>query len=289
MTMSTATKPKIIGALQVPSNSTLWVRRDGGAWQVVDLSSAAASRGRSSYFVLGDGSTEDLLDFLSGEINAALSAAGGSGAFSFLFSADGSLGQGGIVRYAQSEGVDVDIAFTDPTMGGSTATSTWVRDWLRMVDGTPAAITLTNLVIYNGFRSHAFGVYPTYLAFEDLDEVMVRGSQAIPDQGTPFTLKLAERTLHHLGIRLGQALPRSSTWNEYDQMKDWINFASRGWVFRHYPKTTVTAAYAQNTTPYGYREYVLDKESWNWRPQPAYGNWYKQFKETLKIHEAASL
>lgn len=288
MTLSDSPHPRLIGALQIPSNSTLWVRRDGGAWAAVDISSEASSRGRSSYYVLGDGTTEDLLDFLADEINTALVAAGGSGTWAFTLSTDGTYGQGGIVRYTQTEGVDVDLSFVDPA-SSSSATSTWVRDWLRMATGSPDSISTTSGVTYDGFRSHAFSVYPTYLAFEDLDETVIRGSQAVPDEGTPFSLKLAARTLHHLGIRLGQALPRSTTWNEYDQLQDFLDFASRGWVFRHYPRDTVTAAYVQNTTPYGYREYVLDRESWSWRPEPAYGNWYKQFKIKLKMHEATSL
>jgi hypothetical protein len=143
----------------------------------------------------------------------------------------------------------------------------------------------------SGAFPHAYGMYPARIYMTDLPMSEPRGAQAVSDGGNVTTTRIRSVVKHRLGVRLKDALPRTDadTFNEYHQYEQFRAFAETGLPFRFYPDKTVTAAYADTLAAapqtWGYKEYVLARESWGWQPQPVHGNWYAHFDDEMILIE----
>lgn len=269
---------------------SMWVKIGGGAWAEQSIDPAGELGWAGGYaYPTGDGGGNDALYILSQAINTAVAAAPGwSSSYAEL-----TVSSLGVITltWNDTDGLGtLQIAFDHPTLPAANNNSYFLHDMWRMTS-TPTSIislatgTPTTLA---GSRTHGYGIYPLRYLMSDLDDFEARVSQAVPDVGTPQTLRTAHRRRRRIGIRTDKAYPRAAVWNEYHDLVDFMDFAAGGRPFRLYPdRTLVTSgtAYADVSAPFGYSTYVLDKDSASWRPEPVSGNWYKVMDTSLLAWE----
>lgn len=281
----------LVGAWWMRNDAqSMWIKIGAGSWveQSIDPLLELGSAGGYAY-PTGDGSGDDALFVLSQAINTAVYAAPGW-ATAFARLTVSSLGIITLEWYDTDALGALQIAFDHPTLPDANNNSYFLHDLLRMTTDPTSIITVSsgNPGTQVGVRTHGYGIYPLRYLMSDLDDFEARVSQAVPDVGTPQTLRTAHRRRRRIGIRTDKAYPRAAVWNEYHDLVDFMDFASRGRPFRLYPDRTLIisgTAYADVSAPFGYSTYVLDKDSASWRPEPVSGNWYKVMDTSLLAWE----
>lgn len=274
------------------SEQSFWLRIGGGAWveQALDHNLDLGSTGGYAY-PTGDGNGDDALFMLNATLNAAISAyPGWASSYVLLDIPDQDTGILRL-RWYDLDGLGtLEIAFDHPTLPAANKNSYFLHDLLRMTSSPTGVISLAtgNPTTRVGDRCHGYAFYPARYMMTDLDEYEARVSQAVPDVGTPQTLRTSMRRKHRIGIRMDIAYPRAAVFNEYHQLADFMDKAASGAPFRLYPDRNNIiggAPYADATQPWGYSTYVMDKDSASWRPEPPSGNWYKVLDTSLLAWE----
>lgn len=263
-------KYKLAAAVRVEPNTAFWVRENiSGPWSKVTVAEGL-------WYILGDGTSRDLLAVLEEDINHALSPT--SVAFSIVNSATNFKGR---VYLENTGSVGFEMNRTDPAASDTDeAQDLW--DWFRWTSDLSLNVGGGRF----GGYCHAGGLYPEVYALSDEGALMPHVSQSKPDEGDPQTLNVGRAEKHNLSIRLTQSYPRNDTAarNDYHAMRDLMdNFLAKGRPFRFYPDRDVTAAYDEASEQYGYTTYVLDKDSMEWRPDPAFGVWYNAWDMDLEM------
>lgn len=253
-----------------------WIRKGAGAWSEVPI---GAPTGKYAYPSLGFGAgdTDDLLYILTESIMGAINVLYPGSDADFL--GGPATATDGIIRlgWYDDSGANesLQIRFDHPSSPNTNKNSYFLHDLLRMTAARTAIITVPHNGEVFGSRSHGYGLYPLRYMMHDLSEWEARVSQAVPDQGTVQTLRTAMLERYRLGIRTDKAYPRAAAWNDFHALVDFMDHASSGRPFRVYPDKTVMTPYEDVTNPFGWRAWVMDKDSASWRPTPAVDNWYR--------------
>lgn len=274
------------------SEQSFWIRIGGGAWVEggTDAAGELGSAGGYAY-ATGDGNGDDVLFVLAQSLNAAISGyVGWSSSYVLLDIPDQ---DDGIIslRWYDIDGLGtLEIRFDHPTAPSTNKNSYFLHDLLRMTATPTIAISLVtgNPTTKLGSRCHGYGFRPIRYMMTDLDEYEARVSQAVPDVGTPQTLRTSLRRKHRIGIRMDVAYPRAAAFGEYHALVDFMDKAATGAPFKLYPDRANIGAglrYEDATFPWGYSTYVMDKDSMSWRPEPASGNWYKVLDTSILAWE----
>jgi len=272
-------KYRLAGSYYLSSDLAFYVRIGGiGAWYQHSFTATAGW-----YYASADGNADDLFFVvLSDEINAALAgmayAPSGAGIGHSVNMTTG------IVTVTWDDVAQIEIKFEHPTTPLTNPNCYFLHNALRLTTTQASTITIAGggAGTVTGTRCHGYGLYPLRYLMSDLSEYQARVSQAVPDQGQVQTLRSAMLELYRLGIRTDIAYPRAALFNEYHALVDFLDNAASGRPFRVYPDKTVYTAYADASNPYGYRTWVLDKDSASWRPEPAVNNFYKVLDVDLK-------
>lgn len=278
-------KYKLVGGWWVRnSEQSLWLKIGAGAWVEAPLDPFLDLSAAGGYAFPDDtGSGDDLIYVLNNTLQACTSGYPGVSA-SFPYCVydpdDGTVG----IRWQDTDGLGaLQLRFDHPTLPNANKNSYFLHDFWRMTAVRTALIVVPSGLpgIVNGARVHGFGLYPQRAMMRDLSEWEARVTQAVPDNGTPQTLRSAMLERYRLGIRVDKAYPRQAFFSEYDQLVDFMNHAASGRPFRVYPDRTEVGAHEVVTKPWGWRAWVLDKDSASWRPEPPFNNWYKTFDVEL--------
>lgn len=270
----TEKKYRLVGAYWIDSSMSCYIKIGAGAWAEAPFTTA----GSGGWYYMGSGGSEDLASMLYNTVAAAVALY--PSADEAVFGSDPNTG----IVFAEWNGAaDLYIKFEHPTTPLTNPTSYFLHNALRLTATQSSTLTvpLGNVTIYSS-RCHGYGLYPLRYLMSDLSEYQARVSQAVPDQGQVQTLRSAMLELYRLGIRTDIAYPRAALFNEYHALVDFLDNAASGRPFRVYPDKTVYTAYADASNPYGYRTWVLDKDSASWRPEPAVNNFYKVLDVDLK-------
>jgi len=273
-------KYRLVGAYWVDSGMSCYIRIAAGAWAEVPFTTAGNG---GWYYCAADGSASDLIQLIAATVNAGFVAYPSTGLFEISIP---SLTTVIVEAYWDDDGGvgSLQIKLEHPTTPLTNPTSYFLHNALRLTTTQAGTITIAGggSGSVTGTRCHGYGLYPLRYLMSDLSEYQARVSQAVPDQGQVQTLRSAMLELYRLGIRTDIAYPRAALFNEYHALVDFLDNAASGRPFRVYPDKTVFTAYADASNPYGYRTWVLDKDSASWRPEPAVNNFYKVLDVDLK-------
>jgi hypothetical protein len=273
-------KYRLVGGYWVDSGMSIYVKVGAGAWYQQTLATRFAD---AFAYVSGDTGGDDIVTRLQKLINDdALPAMTATGTITITLN-----NTTGIVSIAWDDsggGGALQLKFEHPTTPLTNPNCYFLHNALRLTTTQASTITIAGggAGTVTGTRCHGYGLYPLRYLMSDLSEYQARVSQAVPDQGQVQTLRSAMLELYRLGIRTDIAYPRAALFNEYHALVDFLDNAASGRPFRVYPDKTVYAAYADASNPYGYRTWVLDKDSASWRPEPAVNNFYKVLDVDLK-------
>ena len=273
-------KYKLVGGYWADSSMSIYLKVGAGAWYEQTL----ATRFADGYaYMSADGGNTDILSRLTKLINddafPAMTVTGAVGV-----TLDTTTGIVSITWDDAGAAGALQIKFEHPTTPLVNPTSYFFHNALRLTTAQNGTITIAGggAGVVTGTRCHGYGLYPLRYLMSDISEWQARVSQAVPDQGQVQTLRSAMLEIYRLGIRIDKAYPRAALFNEFHALVDFLDNAASGRPFRVYPDKTVTTAYADASNPYGYRVWVLDKDSANWRPEPAVDHFYKVFDVDLK-------
>lgn len=281
---------KLIGSYYLGTGNAIYLREAGGTdWLKVNFT------GSGYYYGSGDGTSTDLLKKIKDTLNTALSSTAWVTTLGYATAT--------VNCYLNSDKVftitasvmtnDIELKFANPDFPDSDDDSLNLVNFTRLVSYPDPTVNTDNPDVLlkvstltggglSGIRQHGYSLYPNIYLIDDLSEYEPRVEQAVPDYGSVETLRTAILERKSIGIKLDRAYPRSSVWNDYNALVDFMDNASSGKPFRLYPDTTVTTEFAEKTNPFGYDVLVLDKESMKWKPQPSVNNWYKFMETSLK-------
>lgn len=274
-------KYRLVGGYWTDNSMSFYIRFGAGSWVEVPLASAGA--GQFSY-VSGNADSDDILQMFWDDLAAAITAYPGQ-VISFVEQPQLDMATGIVsMTYDDGDGLgDLQIKWEHPTTPLTNPTSYFLHNALRLTATQSSTITIAGggAGSVTADRCHGYGMYPLRYMMTDLSEWEARVSQAVPDQGTVQTLRSAMLEKYRLGIRTDRSYPRAAIFNEHHALIDFMDNASSGRPFRVYPDKTILTAYADVTNPFGYREWVMDKDSASWRPTPVTAQWYKAFDVEL--------
>lgn len=258
------TTAKMVGALRVTSGTSIWVTEINGS--PVGPFEIALTPGL--YYVIdGTPFASDLLTHISTQWSAATGD-----------DIEFSISSSGIVSHNISGVTSMKVQWSAPS--GETASAEYVQEWLRFDDqGDTYTLTTTPIA---GYRTHAYGYYPTYYLQTDLERYEPRASQLVPDNGDTQNIKIARRKKYKLKVR-SFGFPRESGYNEYHALEDWHDHAISGRPFRLYADTDTTTAAYSTSNRYGYQTMTLEPDAFE--PAPLAGNWYKHMAWEFVAHE----
>lgn len=226
-----------------------------------------------TYYMLDDGSSEDLLQVVEGLVTAHAELD------QFRLRFNPSIPEAGIAQMVMN------------TIG-HTATLTWtsngvdLRDWLRFPTASTVAVTdiettgermVRGLFIPRHHRS----------AIQDLIGDLPEASQAYSDDRTVMnTVTFAEARRWQLEFGCAGS-PFATVAEEYHAFRDLVRLISSGLGFRYYRDRTTSAKWAEITEPTGYSQLKLDASDFGWAPPPRYGNYYKRWSKQLLCWETS--
>ena len=161
---------------------------------------------------------------------------------------------------------------TDP----NNTTITWIDTDLRDHLGYTGATTLcTATDIITATLPPSAYLPLAYEAAEDVPQVEELRSVAYSDT-RQYTTSYGRREWRRVRLRF-QGAPRASSVDEYLRVQRWWEYvAAPGAVFRYYPRSTVTTAYAVISNPYGYTVHT-HAEPQNFDPDLVTPGWYSQW------------
>jgi len=275
--MST-TRPKLVVAQRIEPNTAFWCR------PLTSGSFTKATLAPGLYYVAGDGQSDDLLAAIDAAVLAAIGV-------NTTWTVDNTTG---IVTATRDTAGVVQIVETDPDAvdtDNATGLFTGVDSSnLRFTDVLGGILGVAGINFEGGgldaARCHQGGLYPSRASVTDLPVKPHRNiSQTRPTAMMPQTVKYDELDEHDLEIATKNALPWAAFYNEFDMLNDFMDNASTGRPFRHHRKREVLTLETK-ANPFGYRTWVLAKSSMEWRPTPAYRNFYKAFNKKLRLIEA---
>ncbi len=270
-------KYRLVGGYWVDNSMSCYIKIGAGAWLQVPFTDAGSG---GFYYASNDNSSTDIIKLIYDTTNDGLAAYPDVSEVVWILDPNTGIAS---VEWNGAGPDDLYIKFEHPTTPLTNPTSYFLHNLLRLTTAQGATLTIPHSnATLNATRCHGFGLYPLRYLMSDLSEWQARSAQAVPDQGQVQTLRSAMLEIYRLGIRLDKAYPRAALFNEYHALVDFMDNAASGRPFRAYPDKTIYTAYADATNPYGYRTWVLDKDSASWRPEPAVANFYKVLDVDLK-------
>lgn len=153
-----------------------------------------------------------------------------------------------------------------------------------------AATGVYNIVLTGGDQSyttdgpHGFSLYPRRYFLKDVTAHYFRAAQAqvMGRVNTVYATRLLQRQLE---CRLVGSYPRALVLNEYHQMSDFLALAATGMPVLVYPDREVFTPYAELTNPYGWWRGVLLRDSGDFDPTRADGEWFANWHKELNFQE----
>ncbi len=264
---------KLIGSYYLWETASFYLKWGAEPWVEVPLPGGL-------FWTLADGSGDDLCKAFVDLVMDVITTNTWSGTYALTLNST----TGILTSHWSGTSKELAFKWEHPTTPASSPNSYFLGEWLRQ--GMPQVDIPANTTLA-GNRTHGFGIYPIRYALEDLSSWEARVHQAVPDAGPVQTLRIAQLEKYNLGIRLDQAYPRPPEpgFNEYNAFVDFMAHASSGRPIRIFPDKTVLTPWVEGTNPWGWRDWVMDKESMSWKPNPAFGNWYRVMdQESLKFH-----
>ena len=131
---------------------------------------------------------------------------------------------------------------------------------------------------------HGFSLYPRRYFLKDVTAHYFRAAQAqvMGRMNTVYATRLLQRQLE---CRLVGSYPRALVLNEYHQMSDFLALAATGMPVLVYPDRTNYLPYAEITNPYGWWRGVLLRDSGDFDPTRADGEWFANWHKELNFQE----
>lgn len=262
-----ANRPRLIVSTYLPDTLTIELNPADVAAVDVDLASALR------FFVLNETSNaDDLLKHITDASHAALSGGGSTAQIVWDIDEDGKVGL---------KAKSIDITLTWDTGDGS---GTWLRDYLGFVND-PTTLALTNIGFQRAARTHLGGLYPLICTVTDIrgreEDIAQSRPTGTGGAATDHTTEYGGRDTLLVEVRLTDAYPHTTTWNEFTQLEFYLQEAKKGMPWRYYRDTTVLTPWARVSNALGYHEVVLDKKSAPLDPTPKHGNYYRIFHHKL--------
>jgi len=238
------------------------VRGEGG-----DLAVYTVTLGDGDYFILGDGTADDLLREIEDEVIAQAPSMG-----SFAATLDTITGLVGLGMTVIGQTATLDFA------GGSSSTNALFIQALFRYPSPPTTVALS-IVNSLGSRTHDGGFYPCRAEIDDMQRKAADSSQTRTDAGQVTTAFYFTHIEHRLSI-LADANPEALVANEYhawDALS--VNCLQQGKRFRYYRDKTITTVFAEITNPLGFFTLVAIKETVMFDPLAKLlsRGWYQHF------------
>lgn len=150
-----------------------------------------------------------------------------------------------------------------------------------------AATGVYNLVLTGGDQSyttdgpHGFSLYPRRYFLRDVTAHRFRAAQNVSIGGRANTNFVSRLLQPMIDVRLVGSYPRALVLNEYHQLSDFLALAATGMPVLVYPDRTVFTPYAELTNPYGWWRGVLLRDSGDFDPQRADGEWFANWHKAM--------
>jgi len=133
-------------------------------------------------------------------------------------------------------------------------------------------------------RPHGFSLYPRRYLLKDTTAHTFRAAQGAAG-GRMSTVYASRLLQHQLEVRLVGSYPRALVINEYHQLSDFLAYAATGMPVLVYPDRTVYTPYAEITNPYGWWRGVLLRDSGDFDPVRADGDWFANWHKELTFQD----
>ena len=130
-------------------------------------------------------------------------------------------------------------------------------------------------------RAHGFSLYPRRYFLRDVTAHRFRAAQNVSIGGRANTNFVSRLLQPMIDVRLVGSYPRALVLNEYHQLSDFLALAATGMPVLVYPDRTVYTPYAELTNPYGWWRGVLLRDSGDFDPQRADGEWFANWHKAM--------
>lgn len=265
---------RIIGGVRIGPHQAIWCREGAGdPWTRIEL------------YPTGPGvfypTTNDEAFDLKLLINDALISAAFNASFNFRVSGTYELGDHGATELYIGSHPRFEISSRED--GGSSLTDNSDNVWAILFPQL-AATNLYSLTITDDYidtRAHGFSLYPRRYFLKDVTAHRFRASQNASLGGRANTNFVSRLLQPMIDVRLVGSYPRALVINEYHQLSDFLALAATGMPVLVYPDRTVYTPYAELTNPYGWWRGVLLRDSGDFDPQRADGEWFANWHKAM--------
>lgn len=263
---------RIIGGVRIGPQQKLWYRSDAvDPWTAITLNPT----GPSVFYPTGNDETFDLKlllnDLFSGEsLDVSINFEMEYGATEFY--------TGSQVYFELSSRSDP----TDLTIKEDNSDNLWAILYPQL-----AATGVYNIVFedddktFTDTRAHGFSLYPRRYFLRDVTAHRFRAAQNVSIGGRANTNFVSRLLQPMIDVRLVGSYPRALVLNEYHQLSDFLALAATGMPVLVYPDRTVFTPYAELTNPYGWWRGVLLRDSGDFDPQRADGEWFANWHKAM--------
>jgi hypothetical protein len=268
---------RIIGGVRIGPNQKLWYRLDAlDAWTPITLNPT----GPSVYYPTSNSESFDLTIHI-GNLLAAESA-------EIILDISTVTGLVSVDRGALSY-----LELSSRLDGGASKEDNSDNVWAILFPQL-AATGVYNLVLTGGDQSyttdgpHGFSLYPRRYFLRDVTAHRFRAAQNVSIGGRANTNFVSRLLQPMIDVRLVGSYPRALVLNEYHQLSDFLALAATGMPVLVYPDRTVYTPYAELTNPYGWWRGVLLRDSGDFDPQRADGEWFANWHKAMVFQNIGS-
>ena len=223
------------------------------------------------FYILGDGTPEDLLKVINDAIAAADPFVD-----NINFTLNASSHKVEINGQPGGEG-NVNVDWTGASGGDAKA----LQEYLRYVV-TPTVVPEETLIV--AVRIHAGGVYEIRSAIDDLPARHFDVNQNRFDRGQVEAVFTASHDDYRLAIGYVGG-ERDSTFSQFADVDDAHGYITQGWRFRWYFDDTNLSPYVEVANPNGYHILKLDTARSPFLPRVRGENRYNKFRLDLRCFE----
>lgn len=288
---------KMLGGVPISTTQALWYRTSaGGAWTKATLSDYATAPLPGVLYPQGDDESSDLI-------------------LTYMEALVGSLGYNAGVGWTTPSAYDGKLTFSknianpDPGWDYLEISCYEDGDSANVTDNTAEAwgvlfpelysagiyvlaLSGTGLVTWDATRPVGFSLWPSRTLVVDAVHRGYRAAQSVADSGKCRTVFVGRTIEYVYRVRVTGANPRDTSWNEYHQLDEFLEWASNGYPVMIYHdrkgvmggENGTTAPYDRLTDSYGWVRGVLDLNGADWKPEPESGNYYGIWTKDLRFH-----
>lgn len=255
-------RAKLIGAVNVPANTSLWAKLGSDPWVQVDIEAGL-------WFITADRGPRDLVL----HVFDAIATETGDEVLDFTVLTTGLPGRLYVDNFG---GEDIQLAYTDQ-IGSSTNNAEVIWDFFRWSTSSESFTITASGGAMLGSYAHQGGLYPDIYLMEDRKSSTPRAAQFVPDSGNVQTVTVGvAREKHSVSIRIDDAYPRddSNSLNHYYALKYlWSECVQLGYPLRLYSDRDVNDAFEEGVEHRGFDTMTVLLESMDWDPTEAFGTW----------------